>query len=230
MYFHEVRWLQKVFTRLITKGHRQITFLQSLPILSQVLILILGTVMIPFILALTFSILLTLVFAIPAVMTSVRWLSMFLTDDEDVGVGDMKIPTFYASNLASMPENSGDSDGVAVFFCMPVVGAVFGGIHCVGWYFNFPSSAEAMLWRVSSAVLTGIAFLFPILVFFVAFLSQFINNDSLQDYFVYSFMTIVLLVYVVSRLILLVEAFISLRHLTPGMLALVKWTSFIPHI
>ena len=41
---------------------------------------------------------------------------------------------------------------------------------------------------------------------------------------------LILLVYVVSRLILLVEAFISLRHLTPGMLALIKWTSFIPHI
>jgi hypothetical protein len=36
-------------------------------------------------------------------------------------------------------------------------------------------------------------------------------------------------IYVLSRLLLLVEAFISLRHFA-GMFAIVKWTSFIPHI
>ena len=130
--------------------------------------------------------------------------------------GDMKIPTFYA-------EESGE-DATAIVICMPVVGVVFGGIHCVGWFFDFPSSAEAMLWRVSSVVLTGIAFLIPIIALFMAILSDF------QEYFAVAVTAIIILVYVVSRLLLIVEAFISLRHLTPGMLALVKWTSFIPHI
>ena len=106
---------------------------------------------------------------------------------------------------------------------MSVVGGVFGGIHCIGWFFDFPSSAEAMLWRVSSAVLTGIAFLFPII---------FAISVELLDsgYFGIAVVVIIVLVYVVSRLLLIVEAFIALSHLTPGMLALVKWTSFIPHI
>ena len=95
----------------------------------------------------------------------------------------------------------------------------------VGWSFHFPSSAEAMLWRVSSAVLTGIAFLFP--TFFV-FMGE--PNSHRGRYFLIAFYSIIILVYVVSRLLLLVEAFISLRHLTSGMLALVEWTSFIPHI
>ena len=151
---------------------------------------------------------------------------MFITDDSEIGVDDMKIPTFYASES----ETSGLGEAIARIICMPIVGVVFGGIHCAGWFFNFPSSAEAMLWRVSSAVLTGIAFLFPILFIFMGFLFQFINSDSLQDQFTFAFSTMMLLVYVVSRLLLLVEAFISLRHLTPGMLVLVKWTSFIPHI
>ena len=215
MHSNEVHPLQDVFAQVITKGRQQITILQYLPILSKVLILILGTIMIPFILALTFSILLTLVFAIPGVIMSIRWLAMLVTPDSEVGVGDMKIPTFYAS------ESDITGDG-AHFFCMPFVGGVFGGIHCAGWYFNFPSSAEALLWRVSSAVLTGIPFLFLILVIFV--------GVSLGKKAVFAFSTVILLVYVVSRLLLLVEAFISLRHLTPGMLALVKWTSFIPHI
>ena len=181
--------------------------------------------MIPFILALTFSIFLTSVFAILGIIMCIRWFAMFTTDGSDMGVGDMEIPTFYASEPA---RTSGDD--AARIFCMPVVGGVFGGIHCVGWFFDFPSSAEAMLWRVSSAVLTGVAFLFPIFVMFIGFFIQFLNSTSLRKQFTATVFTIVLLVYVVSRLLLLVEAFISLRHLTPEMLALVKWTSFIPHI
>ena len=179
--------------------------------------------MIPFILALTFSILPVLVFAIPGTFLCLRWVAMLMTSPAgDSYVGIMKIPTFYAM------EN--DTAKVACVICMPVVGLVFGGIHCVGWFFDFPSSAEAMLWRVSSTVLTGIAFLLPLLSIFV--LALFINSITRTEhwYFPVAVFSIFLLVYVVSRLLLLVEAFISLRHLTPGMLALVKWTSFIPHI
>ena len=151
---------------------------------------------------------------------------MFLNEGSDIDVDDMKVPTFYAAE--SELENL---DGVARVICMSMVGVIFGGIHCIGWFFNFPSSDEAMLWRVSSAVLTGIAFLFPILFTFVGFLLMGSNSgNSLQEGFAIAVLSIMLLVYVVSRLLLLVEAFISLRHLTPGMLALVKWTSFIPHI
>ena len=131
-------------------------------------------------------------------------------------IGDMKVPTFFSN------ENN-EGLGQGVFFLFPVVGVIFGGIHCVGWYFDFPSSDEAMLWRVSSAALTGSAFLLPLL----SALIRLIKDDS---EFGLPVLAIMLLVYVFSRLLLLVEAFISLRHLTPGMLALVKWTSFIPHI
>ena len=175
--------------------------------------------MIPVILALALSTLLALVFAILGIFMCIRWLAMI--GSPAPRAGDMKIPTFYVDS-----ESAGDGDRaflVGFFFCMPVVGGVFGGIHCVGWFFDFPSSAEAMLWRVSSAVLTGIALLTPIIGFFLAILS------TVREYFGLALSAIIILVYVVSRLLLIVEAFISLRHLTPGMLALVKWTSFIPH-
>ena len=208
-------------SRIFSERRRQITIIwQSLPILSKVLTLIRWSITIPFVLVLTFSILLTLIFIIPALILCVRWFSIVVTDD--FNVGDMKVPTFYST------ENEGDE--IAFVLCMPVVGVIFGAIHCVGWFFNFPSSVEAMLWRVSSAVLTGIAFLLPIILAFVGFFSENIINGRNRLGFLIAFFSITLQAYVVSRLILLVEAFISLRHLTPGMLALVKWTSFIPHI
>jgi amino acid transporter len=180
--------------------------------------------MMPFIFAITFFILLTLVFSIiPGLFLCVRWFSMINSDDDDFTIGDMRVPTFYSADS--------DGDEVAFVFCMPFVGVIFGGIHCVGWFFDFPSSVEAMLWRVSSAVLTGIAFLFPIFLAFIGFFFDFLNSRSHTPWRFFSVVfSIILQVYVVSRLILLVEAFISLRHLTPEMLALVKWTSFIPHI
>ena len=171
--------------------------------------------MFPFTLALTISIQLILVFAILGIFMCIRWLAM-IGAGESRRAGDMKIPTFYAEWAGGALESS--------ICTMPLVGAVFGGIHCVGWFFNFPSSAEAMLWRVSSAVLTGMAFLSPIIGGLLALLSD------REGYFGIAVSAIIMLVYVVSRLFLIVEAFISLRHLTPGMLALVKWTSFIPHI
>ena len=173
--------------------------------------------MIPFLFALTFIILLILVFAIPGLFLFCRWLSFFEAEKPDTG--DMKVHSFYSLMMIE------GKAVVAYIFVMPVVGVVFGGIHCAGWFFNFPSNDEAILWRVCSTILTGIAFLLPLHVIFLVLL-RILSPRWLVA--VISVSTV--LVYVVSRLILLVEAVISLRHLTPGMLALVKWTSFIPHI
>ena len=181
------------------------------------------TITIPFLLALTFSILLTLVFVISGSALYDRWIEIF--GEERFNIGDMKVPTFYAME-------DDDGSGLGLVFFLPVVGAVFGGIHCAGWFFDFPSNVEAMLWRVSSAVLTGSAVLLPILTLLIGaiFDTFFHEHESQIDRVGVPVLGIVLVVYVVSRLLLLVEAFISLRHLTPGMLALVKWASFIPHI
>jgi len=211
--FSRVKSVSSEVSRGISERCRQISIIwQSLPILSKVLI---STITIPCLFALTFSFLPILVFVIPALFLIYRWISILATDY--FKVDDMEVPTFYST--------SKDGDGLAYIFFMSVVGVVFGGIHCIGWYFNFPSSDEAMLWRVSSAVLTGVAFILPLLFYLIMEAS----TDSSRWLF---FITAVLAViaYVVARLLLLVEAFISLRHLTHGMLALVKWTSFIPYI
>ena len=176
--------------------------------------------MIPFLFALTFSILLALVFVIPGLLLSFRWLTIVGMDESNTG--DMKVPTFYSTS------KRGYGVDVTYLFSISVVGVVFGGIHCAGWFFNFPSSDEAMLWQVSSAVLTGVVFLLPLFVYLLVTVEKVLPDGFRLLGIVIAILATI--VYVVSRLLLLVEAFISLRHLTPGMLALVKWTSFIPHI
>ena len=216
--------MQTVFleiSRKFSERLQQITIIwQSLPISSKAMILIRWTIMIPFLFTLTFPILLTLIFVIPSLFLFYRWISILAVDD--FNIGDMKVPTFYSTR-----QEGGE---VGYVILTSVVGVVFGGIHCAGWFFTFFSGDEAMMWRVSSTVLTGIAFLLPIFFTFLGlFLKTSHSTSHLRRYLITVF-TIVLLGYVLSRLLLLLEAFISLRHLTPGMLALVKWTSFVPHI
>ena len=138
--------------------------------------------------------------------------------------GDMKVPTFYAI------DNYGGAALLSGFFFPPVVGVIFGGIHCAGWNFNFPSNNEATLWQVSSALITTIPLLLLFIIYILGNIWDELENDTLDNPVMLFIFAIILLAYVVSRLLLLVEAFISLRHLTPGMIALVTWTSFIPHI
>ena len=170
--------------------------------------------MIPAFFALIFPILLLLAFFLLSLFPILRWLSLiesyYFTD-----TGDIKAPTFYSSKL------SNGEPSLSVLILLSVAGGVFGAIHCAGWFFIFPSSEEAILWRVCSVVLTGIAFLLPPLFFFAL-----VTGGRFQ----YFLVIVAFIVYVLSRLFLLVEAFISLRHLSSGMLAPVKWTSFIPHI
>jgi hypothetical protein len=200
----------------ISERRQQITIVwQSRPVLGKVLILIRWTIIIPVLLVVTLPILLTLAFIVLPLFPIYRWVSMLITDE--FNAGDMKVPTFYSPELNEREE-------LAIFFLLSFTGVVFGGIHCAGWFFIFPSNDEAILWRVCSAVLTSVAFLLPPLA-----LSIGVTLGGFQ-WLVAVVAMLGFIVYILSRLLLLVEAFVSLRNLTPGMLTLVKWTSFIPHI
>src|SRR5882762_9228543 len=68
-------------------------------------------------------------------------------DDDDIGVGAMEVPTFYAGDLSGGEKWLAGSAGL-------ITASIFGAIHCVAWSFEFPSHAERLLWHVSSVVIT----------------------------------------------------------------------------
>lgn len=81
-------------SRDVSEKRRQITIIwPSLPILGKVLI---STKLIPFFFALTLSILLTLVFVIPALFLISRWIDILTSDY--FNTGEMKVPTFYSTS------------------------------------------------------------------------------------------------------------------------------------
>jgi hypothetical protein len=123
-------------------------------------------------------------------------------------------------------------------FTMIVAGiaSTFGGIHCIGWSFTFPSSTERTLWRVASISITSVPIVLsispldrydlppPLRVFFHLCPAPVTAKIIERLFFLPS------VLYILSRLVLLTLPFLCLRSLPPAAYHTVQWTSFIPHI
>jgi hypothetical protein len=119
---------------------------------------------------------------------------------------------------------------------------VFGAIHCIAWFFDFPSHTKLFLWRLSSVAITAVptllilsvvsGFLFdkyedegPVFVWF------FLNAGALLFYVIPFFLMPLLgLLYVTARLTTIVLAVMDLTSLPPGAFQAVHWTTLIPHL
>lgn len=112
-------------------------------------------------------------------------------------------------------DDSQTSWNVQVFV---VVAVAFGGVHCIPWSFQFPTSAEKIAWRIASVV-TAIT---PLIVA----LALSVGSGVLHK--IGNFL--LFFAYVSARLALLALAFTTLRSLPPDSYTTVHWTTFIPHI
>ena len=134
--------------------------------------------------------------------------------DEDA----IRVPTFYAPPIKS---HQYPWKTVTI-----IVAMLFGCIHCAGWNFPFPSHAELIIWRVSSLITLIVPCNFVVAVVVAAMdvedtiLGTIINVVSLFG----------IVIYILARLTLFVEAFIALRHLPPGAYAVVEWTALLLHM
>ncbi|KAI9509503.1 hypothetical protein F5148DRAFT_1282927 [Russula earlei] len=132
----------------------------------------------------------------------------------------MRVGTFY-------PHQWGRTLRIFAWVAVVVVTLAFGGIHCIGWSFSFPSSAQQTLWRVASVTITVVPILFPVIPLIKRL------DDSGYVYvpgFLGLGVQVSTFLYMLSRLVLLVLPFLSLRSLPPAAYHVVRWTSFIPHI
>lgn len=145
-----------------------------------------------------------------------------------------RVSTFHADRISPDPRT---------FFCMTIacsaLASVFGGIHCIAWSFQFPSHQELMLWRTSSMVITcGPIFIALLLNSVRLCRIGMVRGHQLSSWpffvvLIMSIQTTILVVsvviYIAARLVLIVQAFMTLRELSPGALQAMEWTSFVPH-
>ena len=119
------------------------------------------------------------------------------------------VPTFY------VPRHRHSSKSLHVLLLMTLATS-FGGIHCAGWNYLFPTFTQHELWRVASLAVTII----PVATF------PFVVNTTLAPLIV----PIMTVAYVSARLVLLGLALELLRHQPPGSFIIVDWIKFYPHI
>jgi hypothetical protein len=121
-----------------------------------------------------------------------------------------------------------DSDVIQAFAPI-IIGAIFGGVHCIAWKFFFPTAMEQLLWRIS-AVAVGAG---PFLILFTVFI-RVLTEDSESLGFVStgSVFAIMLLTmsYLVARLALFTLSLTALREIPYSAYRTVPWLSYIPHL
>ncbi|KAF8642800.1 hypothetical protein AX16_009433 [Volvariella volvacea WC 439] len=113
-----------------------------------------------------------------------------------------------------------------------VIGILFGGIHLIGWNFQFSTITELWLWRASSRVLVIIPLLL-LIGFTPGFVSNKLDDKNLNLIGVAFILPTFILsppFYFAARIILLFLAFFSLRCLPESAYLNVRWTEYLPHI
>ncbi|KAF8059243.1 hypothetical protein FPV67DRAFT_1634143 [Lyophyllum atratum] len=123
-----------------------------------------------------------------------------------------------------------------MFGACSIIGMIFGAIHCVGWHFVFSTHTELIVWRVCSVTITSIP-----AVLFIYSVASYISKTTLHNSAGHTvsgivvnmmeFISIVSVpIYMLTRISLLLVAFLTLRNLPDGAYAAVNWTSRLPHI
>ncbi|KAG2069367.1 hypothetical protein BDR04DRAFT_1156730 [Suillus decipiens] len=130
----------------------------------------------------------------------------------------LRVPTFDGSI------NLGDSDKTVLKLAALLMATIFGSIHCMAWFFTFPTYQEQVLWRVSAVAITFTPWL--------CFLLD-LTNDLVPRVVVFVYFSIIIMsvaLYIAARAVLLIIMFTTLRDLPSDAYKAVSWISLVPHL
>jgi len=135
-----------------------------------------------------------------------------------------RVDTFYPAEWAMA------SESFSIFLVVAITVA-FGGIHCMGWSFIFPSGTDRTLWRLASLSITCVPVAYTLVVGLVTGAEDpLIDGYELRHLFALIASVSLVFLYILSRLALLVLPFLCLRSLPSTAFHVVHWLSFIPHV
>lgn len=164
--------------------------------------------------------------------------------------GSVNYFTLYTHSI--FLDRKGLQAGFYAYFCAWASGGLiaalticifYGAAHITAWSFVFPTDVERLLWRI--ACVDTIAGVISLLAIFsiVVFLHEHGHKLLLKSFFTWEpgimslFYRLVILIgvlnfplFVLSRIYIITESFISLRHVQLGVYQTVQWTDYIPHL
>ena len=139
------------------------------------------------------------------------------------GLRESFAPTTFLDNTSQvLPEADYFATGGVTLLVL--VGILYGGVHLAAWNFQFPTQLESILWKVACFV----AILTPASVEIALQITGILTATKCRLPWL-AFGPIVL-IFLSSRMFLVVESFISLRHVPIGVYAEVPWVQSIPHV
>ncbi|KAG2357301.1 hypothetical protein BDR07DRAFT_1420831 [Suillus spraguei] len=103
-----------------------------------------------------------------------------------------------------------------------LMATIFGGIHCMAWYFAFSTYQEQVLWRMSAVAITFTPWL--------CLLSLFCKVPTPPKPLGILVYGLYVMLYITSRTVLLVLMFTTLRNLPSDAYKAISWTSLVPHL
>ena len=141
------------------------------------------------------------------------------------GLRESFAPTTFLDNTSQvLPEAEYFAKGRGGVTLLIMVGIFYGGVHLWAWDFRFPTQLESILWKVACFV----AILTPASVEISLKIIGILTGTKYRlPWMAYG---PIVLVFLSSRMFLVVESFISLRHVPIGVYAAVPWVQNIPHV
>jgi len=210
-------WLQKFFGTMYG-------FADLIPFLFGWFILLPSL----FILLCLFTVFLIPFFALLFLVSLIFTAVFGIVTTSTIRAGASHVPSFYA------PTTKSDRWCRMVVFA--IFGVIFGGIHCIGWYFQYPSQSEQTLWRATSTAITVIPLIVAPIDFLLATRLRTRDINSCEKFERTTLltldlvMTILLFIYVPARLSLIAQALVLLRNQPSTALVAVDWTKYVPHL
>ena len=105
------------------------------------------------------------------------------------------------------------------------IAPLFGAIHCLAWNATFPTSKEALAWRICAVVTTSL----PLLLSAISVLDDLL--DSLHEGSLYEGSIYLLpFLYAIARITLITLAIMSLRALPADAFQTITWTKYMPNL
>ena len=119
----------------------------------------------------------------------------------------------------------------------------YGAAHATAWKFIFPTDVERLLWRIACidtiAGVISLLAVFSVVVFFhehghKLLLKSFFTREPGIMALLYRLVILIGLLnfpfFILSRIYIITETFISLRHVQLGVYQTVDWIDYIPHL
>ncbi len=118
-----------------------------------------------------------------------------------------------------------------LFYALPIP---YGCVHLAAWEFEFPTAIESLLWKISGFIIVSlfsasVSILLLIIILATCVLANY-DADKISDRFSKQLGKFMMLVFMLSRLYIVVEAFVSLRAVPIGVYWTPAWVQMIPHV